>query len=158
MWEITTTLGNHKSSEENLEGQIWIVRYIENKIRKTQATLLILMFIIPGDTSLTNFYQVSSYMYAALFGITHDPSGNPYLVTKLVPMRLGYTFLPFYRNITGPFTPDTLSTQGTVTENLESLQFFHGRVYLCLQEPLGHPYYNGSSSHPTSIEINDKNE
>ena len=28
-------------------------------------------------------------MYAALFGITQDPSGNPYIVTNLVPLSLG---------------------------------------------------------------------
>ena len=49
MWEITTTYGNHISSVDYLEGQIWRVRHKNNKIGKTQATLLTLIFIIPGD-------------------------------------------------------------------------------------------------------------
>ena len=46
------------SSAENLEGHRLIVRYIENEIGKTEATLLTLIFIIPGATTLITFYQV----------------------------------------------------------------------------------------------------
>ena len=86
---MNTTLGYHKLSENNLEGQRWIVRYIYDKIGKIQATLITSIFLIPGATTFTTFARVSSSMYAALFGITQDPSGNLYLVTKLVHMSLG---------------------------------------------------------------------
>ena len=138
--------------------QIWIVRYIENKIGKTQALLLTFIFLIPWDTTFTTFDEVSSSMYAALFGITHFPSGNPYLVTKLVPLSLCCTFSPFATNITGPFSPAALPTRSTVIENLESLNFFHGGVYLCSQEPLARTHYKGSRFHPNSIESNDNND
>ena len=91
---------------------------------KTQATFLFFIFLVPGATTFTTFTQVSSSIYAAFFGITQDPSGKTYIVTKLVPLSLGCTFAPFSRNITGPFTPAALPTQMTVIENLESLQFF----------------------------------
>ena len=97
-------------------------------------------------------------MYATLFVITQDPFGNTYLVTKLLTLRLGFTFFPFSINITLPFTPATLSTQRTVIENVDSLQFFHGRVYLCYQEPLAHPHYKGRRFHPNSIKTNEKNK
>ena len=66
-------------------------------------------------------------MYDALFLITQYPSGNPYLVNNLFPISLGWTFVPFARNITGPFTPAALPTRSTVIENLESLQFLSWR-------------------------------
>ena len=62
-------------------------------------------------------------MYDNLFGTTKYTSGNTYLVIKLLPLRLGLTFVPFVRKITGPFAPAVLPTQRTVIENLESLQF-----------------------------------
>ena len=73
---MPTTEVNHVLSVDNLEGQIWIVRYIENKIGKTQATLLTFVFLIQGATNFTTFYQFSPSMYAALLGITQDTSGN----------------------------------------------------------------------------------
>ena len=82
-------------------------------------------------------------MYATFFGITQDPSGNPYLVTNLVVLILGCTFAPFTRNITWPLTPAVLPTRRTVIENLELLDFFHGGVYLCSQEPLAHLHNKG---------------
>ena len=115
---MNTTLVNHKSSEDNLEVQRLRVRYIENKIGKKQATLLTFIFLIPGATAFTTFSQVSSSIYAYLFVITQDNSGNPYIFTKLVTLSLGCTFAPFYRNITGPFTPAALPTQSTVIENI----------------------------------------
>ena len=65
MWENTTTTGIHKSSTDNFEGHRWTVTYIYiyNKIGKTQAILLTLIFLIPVANTLTTFYQVSSYMY-----------------------------------------------------------------------------------------------
>ena len=63
-------------------------------------------------------------MYAALFRIKQYPSGNPYLVTKLLPLSLGCTIVPFARNITGSFTPAAIPIRRTVIENLKSLQFF----------------------------------
>ena len=107
-----------------MEGQIWIFRYIENKIGKTQATLITFVFLIPEATTFTYLAQVSSSIYAALFGITQDTSGNPYLVTKLVTLSLGCNFVPFYRNITEQFTTPELPNVMNVTKNLESLQFF----------------------------------
>ena len=56
---MITTDVNHISSAENLEGKIWIVRYMENKIGKAQATLLNLVFLRPGVTTFTTFAQVS---------------------------------------------------------------------------------------------------
>ena len=109
---------------------MWIVIYIENKIRKTQATLLTFIFLIPGATTFATFAQVSSSVYAALFGITQDLSGNPFLVIKFVPLSLGCNFVSSAINITGPLTPDALPTRRTVIENLELLQFFNGGVYL----------------------------
>ena len=102
----------------------------ENKIEQTKATFLTAIFLIPGATTFTTFAQVSLYMYDDLFGITQDPSINKYLVTKLLPLRLGCTFVPFARNITGSFTPAALPTQRTVMENLESLQFLPWRGLL----------------------------
>ena len=87
-------------------------------------------------------------MYTALFGIKKYPSGNSYLVTKLVPLILGCTFVPFVRNITGPFTTAALPTRRTVIENLESLQFCHGGVCLFSQEHLAQPNCNGRRFHP----------
>ena len=68
---------NHKSSEENLEVHRWRVIYIDNKMGKTQATLLTFIYLIPGDIAFTTFNQVSSSMYATLFEITQDNSGDP---------------------------------------------------------------------------------
>ena len=75
-------------------------------------------------------------MYSALFGITQYTSGYPYLVTNLLPLRLGCTFLPFARNITVPFTPSALPIQRTVIENLESLQFFFVSGYIVTENNL----------------------
>ena len=50
-------------------------------------------------------------------------AGDPYLVTKLLPLILGCTFVPFARNITGPFIPAALPTRRTLMENTKSLQF-----------------------------------
>ena len=97
---------------------------MENKLRKTQATLLTFNILIPGDTTFTIFSQVSSSMYADLLEITQDPSVNLYLVTRLVSMSLGCIFPPFAINITVPLNPAAVPTQRTVIENLESLQFF----------------------------------
>ena len=97
-------------------------------------------------------------MYAALFGITQDLSGNPFLVIKFVPLSLGCNFVSSAINITGPLTPDALPTRRTVIENLELLQFFNGGVYLWSQEPLTHSNYKGSRFHPNSIGSNEKNE
>ena len=72
-----------------MERQIWRVIYMYNKIGKTQATILTLIFIIPGATTFTTLNQVSSSMYASLFEKTHDHSVHLYLVTKLLPMSLG---------------------------------------------------------------------
>ena len=155
---MTKTLVNHKSPEENLEWQIWIVRYIENKIGKTQGTLLKFIFLIPGTTTFNTLFQVSSSMYYAFLGITQDNSGNTYLVTKLISLILGCNFIPFSRNITGPFTLAALPIRSNVTENIDKLKFCQDRVYLCSQEPLGHPNYKGSRFHPNSIESNEKNE
>ena len=105
---MPTTEANHISFAENLEGKILRVRYVENKIGKTQATLIKTVFIIPGATTFTTFTQFSSFTYAILFGITQDPSGNPYLVINLIYLSLGYNFLPFDINTTGTFTPAAL--------------------------------------------------
>ena len=116
---MTTTLGHHKSYEENLEVHRWRVRYIDNKIGRTQATLLPLIYLISGDNNFTTFAQVLLSMYADLFGITQYPSGNTYLVTKLLHLSLGCNFVTFDINITGPFTPAALPTQRTIIENLK---------------------------------------
>ena len=113
---------NHKSFEDNLEVQRWIVRYIENKIGKTQATLLTLIFLIPGAATFIDFAKVSLSMNDVFLGITQDTYENPYLVTKLVPLRLWCTFSPFARNITVPLTPSELPIQRTTIENLDLLQ------------------------------------
>ena len=68
-----------------------VVRYIDNKIVKSQATLLTFIFLIPGATSFTTFSQVYSSMYAALFGITQDSSVNPCIVTKLATLIVTYS-------------------------------------------------------------------
>ena len=44
---------NQKSSEDNLEGHRWRVRYIENKIGKTQAKLITFIF---SNTNLVTRY------------------------------------------------------------------------------------------------------
>ena len=88
-----------------MEVHRWTVICIENKIGKTQATLITFIFLIPGAITFTAFAQLSSSMYTDLFGTTQDPSDNPYLVTKLLPLNLGCTFAPFSINITGTFTP-----------------------------------------------------
>ena len=120
LWEITNNL---KIIWRNR--CVELDKYIINILKK--ATLLTSIFLIPGSAYFTTFAQVSSSMYAALFGITQDPSGNPYLVTKLLPLSLGCTFVPFARNITGPFTSAALPTRRTVMENLKSLQFLSWR-------------------------------
>ena len=76
---------------------------------KTQSTLLTLIILVTGAITFINFAKISSSMSAALFGITQDPSGNPYLVTKLLPLILGCTSVPFVRTITGPL--QTLNSQ-----------------------------------------------
>ena len=91
IWGMTTTQGNHILCAENLEGQIYRVIYIDNKIGKTQATFLTFIFLIPGTNNLTTFPQTSSSMYYSLFEFTQNISGNPYLVTKLVPLSLWCT-------------------------------------------------------------------
>ena len=62
-------------------------------------------------------------MYATFFRITQDPSRNPYLVTNWIPLSLWCTFVPFARNINGPFTTAALPTRRNVIENLVSLVF-----------------------------------
>ena len=124
MLGITPTQRNHISSVESFERQIWIVIYIENRIGKTQATLLTFIFIIPGATTFTTFTQVSPSMNYDSFVITQDNFSNTYLVTNLVPLILACTKVPFARNITGIFTPTALQTQSTVIENIESLKSF----------------------------------
>ena len=52
---LTLHLCYSKFSADNLEVKIWIVRCIENKIVKIQATLLISIFLIPGATIITIF-------------------------------------------------------------------------------------------------------
>ena len=141
------TLGNHKSSEDNLEGQRWIVRYIENKIGKTQATLLTFIFLIPGSTTFTNFSQVSSSIYAALFGTTHDPSCNPYIVTKLVPLSLWCTFPPLPEVSLDHSHLLYSQPEELLLKTLSHCNFFHSGVCLCAQEPLAHPHYKGSRFH-----------
>ena len=84
-------------------------------------------------------------MYDDLFGITKYPYENPYLDTKLVPLSLGFTFVPFAKHITGPFRPAALPTRRTVIENNDSLQLFSWRglffttknIYLTLIEKEG---------------------
>ena len=122
MWGILTPDWNHISSAYKFEGQRWRVRYIENKIFKTQATLLTLIFLIPGATTFTTFNQVSSSIYSNFFGITQDPSINLYLVTKLVPLSLGCNIFPFYRHFNQPFTPTALPIHRNVIEILDSIQ------------------------------------
>ena len=97
------------------------VRYTENKAGKTQATLLTLTFLIPGDNNLSTLSQVPSSIYVNLFGIKKYPSENTYLVTNLLPLSIGCTFVPFSRNITGPNTNTAIPTQRTVIEKLDSL-------------------------------------
>ena len=62
-------------------------------------------------------------MYAAFFLIIQYPSGNPYFVTKLLPLSLGFNFYLIAININVPFTPNSLPIRRTVIENLEPLQF-----------------------------------
>ena len=112
---------------------MWIVRYIENEIGKTQATLITFIFLIPGADTFVTFVQVPSSMYYALFGITQDPSVNPYIVTKFLPLSLGWTFVLFNRNITESFTPAGIPIQRTVIENLDSLNFFIEGLYFILK-------------------------
>ena len=119
-WWASPTYDGFKSHANVTEGLNF---FVENKIYQTKAAFLTSIFLIPGATTFTTFAQVSSSMYAALFGITQDPSGNPFLVTNLLPLSLGCTFVPFARNITVPLTPAALPTWRTVIENLESLQF-----------------------------------
>ena len=90
---MTTTQVNHISPEDNLRVQICSVRYIFNKTDKTQTKLITFIFIIPGSTTFTSFAQVLSSMYADLFGITLDLFYNLYLVTKLITLRLWFTFV-----------------------------------------------------------------
>ena len=71
-------------------------------------------------------------MNADLFGITQDPSGNLYLVTKLATLSLGYTKAPFDRNINVPFTPSEISIQRTVIENLEGVLLASNDSYIIL--------------------------
>ena len=97
-------------------------------------------------------------MYADLLGSTQDPSGNPYLFTKLVTLSIGCTTVPISRDITGPFTHAALPIQRATIENLESLQFFHGRGFLCSQQPLDHTHFKGKIFHPNSNERYDQNK
>ena len=69
-----------------MEGQKRRVRYVENKIGKTEASLLTFIFLIPGDTTFTTFTQVSSSMYNALFGITHVITLVHAKMIKLMPL------------------------------------------------------------------------
>ena len=64
---------------------------------KKQATLLTTIVLIPGATTFTTSTQVWSFIYAAFFGIIQDPSGIPYVVTKLLPIILGWTFSHFQK-------------------------------------------------------------
>ena len=120
----TTTLGSQKPYADNLEGQRCIFIYVENKIEQTKETFLTAMFLIPRATTSTTFSQVLSSMYAALFEITQDISGNQYLVTKFLPLRLWCNFVPFSRNITGLFASSAIPNRRAAIKNLESLQFF----------------------------------
>ena len=116
----------HVSYADNLELQIWKVRYIENKIGKIQATFLTFVFIIPGSAIFTTFFQVSSSMYAGFFVITQNISRNPHLVTRLVSLSLGWTKLPFYINIAGPLTSSEISIQRALLKTLIHCNCFHG--------------------------------
>ena len=90
---MTTTQVNHISPEDILIVQICSVKYIFNKTDKAQAKLITFVFIIPGSTTFTSFAQVLSSIYADLFGITLDLFYNPYLVTKLITLRLWFTLV-----------------------------------------------------------------
>ena len=68
---------------------------------KTKEAFPTYFFLIPGATTFTTFVQASSSMYDALFVTTQDPYGNPYLVTKLLPISLGFTCVFFGKDITG---------------------------------------------------------
>ena len=122
----------------------WGVRYIDNKLGKTQETSLTLNILIPGATNLTTFVKVSSSMYAALFGIRPNPSGNMYLVTKLVPLRLECTRLTFSRNVTRPFTSANSQYKRLLLKNLGNYNVFMvgfffdpNNIYLILIENVG---------------------
>ena len=140
---MPTTLGSHKSSSENLEEQR--CRFKSNKSKISHRH-----FLIPGATTFITFSQVSSSLYAALFGITQDTSGNPYLVTKFLPLILGCNFFPFAINITGPFTPSALPNQRIAIENLESLQFLSWWGLLLLPIFLTLYHYKGRRFFPNS--------
>ena len=102
----------------------YIYSYIYTEQAKHKSTFPIFIFLISVSINFITFAQVSSSMYAALFGITQDSYGNPYLVTKLVPLILGCTKLPLAINITVMFVPTETLIQSIVIENLQSLQFF----------------------------------
>ena len=67
-----TSQDNHILSADKIEVKIWVVRYTENKIGNTQAVLFTSILQTPGATTFTTLTQVLSYMYDALFEITHD--------------------------------------------------------------------------------------
>ena len=75
----------------------YIHSYLYIKISKTQINIPHLHF--------TTFSQVLSFLHTDLFGITKYHSGNQYLVTKLVPLSLGFTKFILDRNIIVKFTP-----------------------------------------------------
>ena len=106
--------------------------YTQRMKQEKQKNITHIHFLIPGDTNVTTLNQVSPYMYVALLGIKQYPSGNMYLFTKLLPLSLVFKIYPFYRDITGPFTPAALTTQRTVIENLNSLRFLSWRGLILL--------------------------
>ena len=125
---MTTTYGNHVSSEDNLEGHIWIIRYIENKIGKTQATLITLIFLIPGTNTFTKFSQVSSSMYASFFrnhtrSFWQSLSSNQVVISD---PRVHICTLPLDRSY-----PLQSQPGGLLLKTLSHCTFLLGGVYIC---------------------------
>ena len=78
-------------------------------------------------------------MYADFFGMKQDTDGNPYQVTKLVPIIIGCTKSTFVIDTTGPVTHVALTILRTVIEKFKSLKYFYSGVFLWLEQPLAHP-------------------
>ena len=122
----------HISSADNFQGNIFIARYIYIYIyilkqKKHEPTFHIFIFLISVSINFTSFSQALSFLHAALFGITQDPSGNQYLFTKLVPLSLGFIKLPLARNITVVFSPTELPIQRILLKTFSHFNWFHDR-------------------------------
>ena len=62
MGGTTTNQLDYVSSTNNVEGQMWKVVCIENKIWNTQKIMISSIFIIPGDTTFINLVQVLPFI------------------------------------------------------------------------------------------------